>query len=716
MKRWLFTIALTAALFFIVKQRFVLEDDPVRSLRAQDDHPARVFGRYHERSVFEGKVFVDFAGLAEADRKALEALLAEARYVPAAMFTPPGPQEMLALLPLMPAEQVAQALSDEAIAARADQALSFAMLPGGAGYLAQVEKDPFGLGTQFLQETLARLGFSGSDPARSQIRAFQSPAPIVYDDVGRVYDKLVSLGPAVHFIGGDFFAYENYKAAQRDVVVCSTLTLLINLLLFLFFTRRFKPLALLFLGSLVSYLTGVLAVGLVYDKISAVALAFTSTFVGFNNESLVHLSALPQGSKKKSLLAVWSALGTTVIGFVVLLLGHSILVRQMALASLGGMVGFLAVLLVFRGMLGEVRFRTFSWPKLSIGRRALAAVAGGAVVLLVLLPKPTVSTSISEFRSESPQLRAQTDYFNGKLGESNLKQVFAARVEGGVQETVERLEKEGRITTRAHPLLAWRTIGQQQETLGVLGNRYAQAVGKLNAALLEAGLTLELDAKIADRLRPLDAWSYLSRLNALAPAKWAEEVDGKRYVFVSGAPGVEGREGFVPMSPQHYYDSMLTGLSRELAMLFGLGLLAMCIYLAVLHRKPWRVLYVFVPLMLSGVFFLAYAALMGGRLNIIHFVGFSLVIALATDYASVAMSVDHHEVEMSKILLTALSTLGTFGVLLLAEHPVMRDLGWTVTIGCVVAAAVALFVKLRGEEASQPAAAEAETAEPREAA
>jgi predicted exporter len=128
------------------------------------------------------------------------------------------------------------------------------------------------------------------------------------------------------------------------------------------------------------------------------------------------------------------------------------------------------------------------------------------------------------------------------------------------------------------------------------------------------------------------------------------------------------------------------------------------------------VLYVFVPLMLSAVVFLVYSALTRGQMNIIHFVGFSLVIALATDYASVAMSVDHHDVEMSKILLTALSTLGTFGVLLLAEHPVMRDLGWTVTIGCVVAAVVALFVKLRGEGAAQSESEPEQAARPREAA
>ena len=150
------------------------------------------------------------------------------------------------------------------------------------------------------------------------------------------------------------------------------------------------------------------------------------------------------------------------------------------------------------------------------------------------------------------------------------------------------------------------------------------------------------------------------------------------------------------MNPKDYFDGMLTSLSRELGILFAFGLLAMCIYLIALHKKPMRVLYVFVPLALIAAAFLGIGALDAdaNNLSIIHVVGFALVIALATDYASVAMSVDHHEVEMSKILITSLSTLGTFGVLLIARNPVIAVLGYTVTLSCVVAAPYALFLKL----------------------
>lgn len=710
--RWGIVALFTGLLFLVVKERFVIDDDPIRSLRAQGGPEAELFDRYHEKSVFDGKVFIEVSRLTEAELAPLQALLKDIGYTPAKLFTPPSPAQMTSFLPLIPAGEVARALGDEAIDARAAEALSFALLPGGGAFLGQVEQDPFGLGQAFLKRTLATLGFSAAAAPAARILAYESPSPIVYDEVGRLYGALTSLGERVHFIGADFYAYESYRDAQRDIVVCTALSTLVNLLLFLFFTRRLGPMVLLFVGSAVSYLSGVLVVGLFYERVFAVVLAFASTFVGFNNEYLVHLSALPQGSGKKSILGIWSAVGTTLLGFLVLLVGHSVIVRQMALASLGGMAGFLVVLFIFRRQLGEIRYRTFHWRKVTIGKRALVLLTLAAAIAIAILPKPRVATDVKDFRTESPALAAQERYFMGKLGESNLSHVVAVPVAGEtLVEEVQTLARDGRIDLASHPLLAWRSLDEQRATIAALQARAPAALERLRSKLDAAGIALDLAPDALAGLTPLSAYDFLRALGGLTPAKWVDEVRGQKFLFASGVPGAaadgdDGAARLTPMSPKDHFDGMLTDLSRELGVLFGLGLLAMCAYLVALHRKPIRVLYVFVPLLLIAAAFLALDALDGtSQLSIIHFVGFALVIALATDYASVAMSVDHHEVELSKILITALSTLGTFGVLLIARNPVIAVLGYTVTLACLLAAPFALFVKLPravegGDEAS----------------
>lgn len=710
LRRWGLVALFTGLLFFVVQERFVLDDDPIRSLRAQGGPEAELFDRYHEKSVFDGKVFLEVSRLSEAELAQIRQLMAEIGYAPARLFTPPAPAQMTAFLPLIPAEEVARALSDEAIDARASEAISLAFLPGGGAFLGQMELDPFGLGQAFFKQALDALGFSPATATNARILAYESPSPIVYGEVGQLYDALIALGDRVHFIGADFYAYESYRDAQRDIVVCTALSTLVNLLLFFFFTRRLGPMLLLLAGSAVSYLSGILLVGLFYERVFAVVLAFASTFVGFNNEYLVHLSALPQGSGKKSLLGIWSAVGTTLLGFVVLLLGHSVIVRQMALASLGGMAGFLVVLFIFRRQLGEIRYRTFHWRKFAIGKRALAALAIAALAAIALLPKPRVATDVKDFRTESPTLAAQERYFMGKLGESNLSHVVAVPIEGeALAERAQALVRQGRIDLTSHPLLAWRSLDEQRAAIAVLQARAPAALDRLGQQLAAAGIAIDFGAAARSAQAPLTAYDFLSALSAIAPAKWVDEVGGQKFLFASGVPGAaasadSGAVALTPMNPKDHFDEMLTGLSRELGILFLAGLLAMCLYLAVLHKRPIRVLYVFVPLMLIAAAFLALDAVGGqGQLTIIHFVGFALVIALATDYASVAMSVDHHEVELSKILITALSTLGTFGVLLLARNPVIAVLGYTVTLACLVAAPFALLIRLprevEGEEA-----------------
>jgi predicted exporter len=161
----------------------------------------------------------------------------------------------------------------------------------------------------------------------------------------------------------------------------------------------------------------------------------------------------------------------------------------------------------------------------------------------------------------------------------------------------------------------------------------------------------------------------------------------------SGIPA-ELPDGVIPVSPRRYYDGLLTSASRELAWLFLAGLVVMGIYLALLQRSVARVLYVLAPLFLSALAFAVYIRFTGATVDIMHILAFSLIIAVATDYGSILVSTGHAPPEQSKVLLTGASTLATFAVLWSARHPLLRELGATVTLGCAVSLAFALFIRL----------------------
>ncbi len=693
MKRTLLVLAVTAALALLLRGTR-LEDDPVRSLAHPDPIRAALFDHAQERGLYRDRIFVEAGALEPAQRERLEAGLREAGYQDVPLVEAPPPELVFALAPLLPAEEARRLMGVEALGKRAREAASVASLPGGDAYLRELEQDPLGLGPALLAQ-LAGAQAQG-DAGGGVVRAYRSPRPMDYARVGREYDRLVGLGPRVHFIGADFFALENYRAASHDIVICSTLCLLLNLVVFYLFTGRWFMLGLLFLGSLVSYLTGLLAIRAFYPEVFTLVLAYTSTFVGYNNESLVHLSALEGEHRGRSLLGVWSAIGTTVIGFLVLLLGRSLMVRQMALASLGGMAGFLLFLVPYRDNLRSVRYRTFSWPKGEVSGRRVAVLCAACLVALAVIGMPPMATHIEGFRFQTPSLDAQVAYFSRRLEVAALDDVVAIPAPASPQEALAPLVAAGWVDMARHPLSRLRSRSEQEETLRVLAG-YGDAVARLCALLAEGGLRLAPSPRLPPGVAPLDGWKYLELLGTLSPLRWTDTVEGRRYVMagLTAAGGAADLGEAIPVSPRHYYDALLTSLSRELGWLFLAGLLAMAGYLIYFQRNAARVLYVLAPVFLAAVAFALYARLTGGTIHIVHIMGFSLVIALALDYTAVAVSGDHGPVELSKVLLTGLSTLATFGILILARHPVLRELGITVSIGCAVSLAFALFLRLR---------------------
>jgi hypothetical protein len=353
-------------------------------------------------------------------------------------------------------------------------------------------------------------------------------------------------------------------------------------------------------------------------------------------------------------------------------------------------------LAVYPRLLGSVRFRTFSWPTLAVGGRTLAAVCLVCAAGVALLGIPRVVTHIDGFRFQTPVLDRQVEHFSSKLDAFSLDDVVAVPTSGTAKEALAGLASAGLVDPERHPLARLPSRVEQEASLRALRG-YGHAVTRLVAFMDELGVQLTPSAELPPGLAPLDDWRYLDRLGAIGPVRWADQVGGRRWLLAGLLPGAAGREPpeMVPVSPRHHYDALLTTLSRELGWLFLAGLAVMAVFLVVMQRSATRVLYVFTPLFLAALAFAVATRVAGSSINVVHLMAFSLVIAIGTDYTAVAVSGGHGKVERSKVLLAGLSAMATFGALLLARHPVLRELGATVAIGCALSMAIALFVSLR---------------------
>ena len=190
---------------------------------------------------------------------------------------------------------------------------------------------------------------------------------------------------------------------------------------------------------------------------------------------------------------------------------------------------------------------------------------------------------------------------------------------------------------------------------------------------------------------PLEPKEYLMYWSKFS-VTWLVETSRNSYLIVDKK--LSSSDDFIPLSPRLFYNKILSDLESELIGFFLVGLLVMAIYLLPWQQSPVRVLYIFTPLLLSFASMSVFAHFVGVDINLIHVMGFSMVIAVSLDYSSILVSSKFAAVDVSKVLLTGLVALSSFGSLIFARHPVMHDLGVTVTIGILSSLIFCIFWRL----------------------
>lgn len=670
MRKTIFFVFATALLTWLGGRGLKVQDDPIASLQGSP-----LFTFFYDRSPFKGKIYVDTGTLPADAAQALDDGLKALGYKPfsaeaaAESAARSDPQLLLRLVPLLPRAvqlEAASARHREELLRQATAALS---LPGGMAFLQELSVDPLLLRQVVAERLLGPLLPHGGG---GRVWTYTSPMPQSFPTIGNAYDLLVAAGAPVHFIGGDFFAYENYKAVKADILFCLLVSIPLNLLLFLLFVRRWIFLAFLVVGSFLSYATGLVTVRLFYGEVYALVFAFTSTFIGFNNEYLVHLSGLDRTHTKRTLVSLGSAIGTTLIGFLCLLGSSSAIIRQMALVSIGAMVGFIAFLLAYQPVLETIHIRAFTWPQRSFGPKTLLAGWAACLGLIAVSGFPEIRTSIETFKFTTARLDAEVAFFQKRLPQVDLSDFRALPVkDGDVLGAWTSLPAGAAIF---HPMSAY-----APESAQVLVPELAAAAAAMRAALETQGIRLPDGAPPAPA--PVSARLFLEGVSRLSPVPWLATVGGQDYLFYPQAPAIPAPAAAVSVSPKHYYDALLTDLGRQMGFCFLVGLGAMVAYLVPFQRRLQPILYIFSPLVACAALMAVWCRVTHTPLNIIHFMGAALVIAVALDYTAIAVSTGYDNGELNKILLTGLSTLASFGVLCFARHPLLRDLGVIVTAG-----------------------------------
>lgn len=544
--------------------------------------------------------------------------------------------------------------------------------------------------------------------------------------------------------GAHRFAAASERRAREDVARVSGLSILGLAVLFLIVFRSLR----FFVVSLVPLLGGTLvatALAIVlFGTVHALTLAVGSTLIGVCVDYPIHyvnhrtqIPDAPPARMRRLWLALAMGALTTLAGFAVLAGSDFPGVREIGVFAA---VGVAAAALTTRILLPSLMPAS---PRSSSVQRRWTASLSRLLGLLERRPRALVALPLAMLVFSSVGLSRvswQDDVYALNLPFEADWVAEDARVRGRVSRMdsgrfVVALAGDDESLLRLNDavydrLSAARERGVLEEFRSVHSFLWSQELQSRNFAELVRDPTLgrrALAALEAEGFRP-DAFSPFTealedgrptplRLEDLLDSSLADLIAAHRVqldggaallTYVRGVRDARALEAALgDLEDVHYFDQReflaeIYGRFRRetLPLLLG-GVAAVVALLYLRYRKVGISLAVAAPALLAGVSTLAFFAVLGIPINLLHLLGLLLVLSIGVDYAIFLAESGARGPEAAVTLLSLVlecaSTVLAFGLLAASSFPALRALGATTSVGVLLSLVLAPTLLLLAE-------------------
>ena len=548
-------------------------------------------------------------------------------------------------------------------------------------------------------------------------------------------------------VGTAFYAAAARQGAEREFDLIGAGSLIGMLLLLYLVFRSLRPLAL----GLVSVGCGVAAAATltvaVYGQLHLITLVFGASLIGEAIDYAVqyfaaHLGAgddwEPVGGLRRIAPGLLMALTTSALGYAAMLLAPFPALAQIALFALAGLAAacatvFLLLPLFLRSPSRRDARSAVAWPRrflvawrAKVGRRACLLLA--TLLLAVSCPgwlRLSANDDVRLLIARPPALLAQEERIRELTGFGNGSQFFL--IEGQTAEELLRREEalDERLAALAGPgeqnavdaysgVAAFVPSAQRQRQNR---ERWRQAVfadaAGLRQTLAEASLRDDIADRLSqefsgsgERLLNVDDW-LASPLSAPFRHLWVgreslgsgEAGTLAAVVQLSGvrdvarlAQAAEGLPG-VTFVDKAGSVSRLFGEYRRWGALWLLGALALVYGVLGLRYGRAQAAFMLLPTVLSIAVVLGAFGYLGTPLTLFNLMGFMLVLGVGVNYAIFLREggVDA-AATLAGVLLSAGTTLLSFGLLAFSSMPALSGFGLTLLLGILVSVLLAPMV------------------------
>ena len=505
--------------------------------------------------------------------------------------------------------------------------------------------------------------------------------------------------------------------------------------------RSFKPIVLITLSIVIGFLGALSISWLLFDGIHIITLVFGATLIGVAEDYGIYFLCKRCGADdaldswrllRRILPALMLTMGTTVIGYMGLVLTPFPGLHQMAVFSIVGLIfAWLTVVFWFpalvhartlenRRLLNRFGRRLRRWPLFHFDRRLSLTVASFTALAVLGWFWLDIQDDIRSLQNSPKNLIDDQLKINKLLDLPAPGQFYLLR--GATAETV--LQREEMLKRQLDRLIDNRQLGGYHAISNWVPSARLQAARREligQSVLAENGALATLARRLgadrvwvtATRARLLGASAAIvpeDFLETRASEPWRYLWLGKvgeefasivtlRGVSRDSLPALEragaGIEGARWVDKVGEISAILGAYRRYMSWVLMLSYLAVYGLLYFRYRQDsWRVL---APTVLATIVTLTLLGIVGQGLQLFHVLGLMLLLGIGVDYGIFFQEPNSHHDNAAWLAagLSALSTMLSFGLLGLSRTPPLQAFGLTMAIG--IAAATLLVPCFRKE-------------------
>ncbi len=644
-------------------------------------------------------------------------------------------------------------VAPEAVTAALRQAYLKLLQPAGFLQKEMLLGDPLGF-RDLLFPRLASLNPIGrarvvdghflSEDGRETMLLLETPIAItdfkgskrLLQELTAAVKEVVPEGVSVMPLSGHAYTVANATAIQRDMVVVISASLVALAAIFLIFMRRRRAL-LVFLVPVAILGPALALTGLIEGSISAITIGFGAVLLGVTIDYGLHLYFALQNQSKgprlivASLAAPLLGAGLTTIGaFSAQLFSSLPGQRQLALfAIFGVLLALIIALLVLPHFLlsGEcaakltpdlpekatLRYRGRSaWIIVVVWALFLSLAAWSAVGVRCVGDLRKVNLVPQSLRQAENELKVVWGEVRGRAlvfaQGRNLEEALQVndrlykvlRKEFAAAEIVSLAPVMPSLAGQKENLRNWRVFWTPE--------RLAELHSNISSAGREIGFSATAFTSFTEALssdpRPLTEtfWRQAGFSSLLDATIDKNSVGVTILTLVPDRPDLglffsasNPIPGVRLVSPEAFSRVVSAAIAKDLRQFIVLALIVVTFILLLLLRNLYQVIFALLPVAAGLLSMFGIMGALGISFNIFNLVAAILIIGLGVDYGifMVYRLFRGSDAATEKaVLVSGLTTLAGFGVLVLARHPALNSIGLTVLLGVGGALPTVLWV------------------------